>query len=113
MNTLKRISLALLVVVAIVSFAGVAVCEKKGDARKGKYLFRQHCRSCHQEGASATPLNPSDKTQAQWERTFEKEKYARLECHEEWDKRSEDELFNIMTYLRAHAIDSPAPAKCK
>ncbi len=113
MKTLKRISLAALAVLCILSFAGVAFSEPKGDERKGKYLFRKNCRTCHQEGASAKPLSPDSKTQAQWERTFEKEKYQRLECNAEWAKLSEEELLNVLTYLYAHAIDSPAPAKCK
>ena len=114
MKTLKRIGLALLVMVCMLSFANVAVfAEKKGDARKGKYAFRKTCRTCHKEGASAKPLNPDSKTQAQWERTFRKEKYEGYECHEEWAKLSEDDLLNIFTYLHAHALDSPSPAKCK
>lgn len=113
MNTLKRISLALLVIVCMLSFASVAVSENKGNPRKGKYLFRKQCRSCHKEGATAKDLSPSSKTQAQWERAFKKEKYEAYPCHEEWAKLSEQDLLDIFTYLRDHAIDSPAPAKCK
>ena len=113
MNMLKRISLAVVVMASLLTFATVALSENKGDERKGKYLFRKHCRACHKDGASAKPLNPDSKTQAQWERIFKKEKYQNFECHEEWAKRSEEELLNTFTYLRAHAIDSPSPAKCK
>lgn len=85
----------------------------KGNSRKGKFLFRNNCRECHQDGASAKALNPDSKTQAQWARAFEPDKYKELACKAEWEKRSAEELLDIYTYLYDHAFDSPSPAKCK
>lgn len=85
----------------------------KGNARKGKHLFRSTCRTCHQDGASAKALGPDSKTQAQWTRTFEPEKHKEFACKAEWEKLSAEDLNDIYTYLYDHAFDSPSPAKCK
>lgn len=80
-----------------------------GNDRKGKYLYRKNCRTCH-DGSKAKALSPNSKTQAQWGRMFER--YERLECTEEWSKLSQDDLQDIYTYLHNHAYDSPQPATC-
>ncbi|MCF8105838.1 MAG: cytochrome c [Desulfohalobiaceae bacterium] len=82
----------------------------EGNGRKGKYLYRKSCRSCH-DGGSAAELSPNSQTQAQWQRTFAK--YERLECAEEWKKLERDDLTDIYTYLYDHAYDSPQPATCE
>lgn len=81
-----------------------------GNDRKGKYLYRKTCRTCH-DGSSAQALSPNSKTQAQWQRAFEK--YDRLKCAVEWKKMSNEELTDIYTYLYDHGYDSPQPATCK
>lgn len=80
-----------------------------GNGRKGKYLYRKSCRTCH-DGSQATELAPNSKTQAQWERTFSR--YERLECVEEWEKLSDQDLTDIFTYVFDGAYDSPQPATC-
>ncbi len=90
---------------------GTSSAIEKGNERKGKYMFRKNCRSCHIEGASATPLNPNSKTQAQWERAFDR--FERFECADEWNKISESDRTDILTYLYSHAFDSPSPATCE
>ncbi len=90
---------------------GTTTAVEKGNERKGKYLFRKNCRSCHQEGKTAAPLNPNTKTQAQWERAFER--FERFECADEWKKLSEPEQGDIFAYLYNHAFDSPSPATCE
>lgn len=109
----RRIITVLVSLAFLVTFAGAALSGQKGNPRKGKYLFRKQCRSCHKKGASAKELSPSSKTQAQWKRAFRKDKYQGYECHKEWKKLSEKDLLDIFTYVHSHAIDSPAPAKCK
>lgn len=81
-----------------------------GNGRKGKYLYRKNCRTCH-DGGTAEALSPNTKTQAQWQRTFGK--YERLECAAEWKKLEQDDLTDIYTYLYDHAYDSPQPATCE
>ena len=102
-----------LALTTLLSIVAISASAQEGNARKGKYLFRNSCRECHKEGATATPLSPDSKTQAQWERTFKPENYQALACKDEWAKHSEEELQDIFTYLHEHAYDSPSPAKCK
>ncbi|OQX63494.1 MAG: hypothetical protein B5M56_02735 [Desulfococcus sp. 4484_241] len=95
-----------LLVTAGMSIAG----QKAGNEKKGKYLFRKNCRSCHIDGGSAKALSPNSKTQAQWDRAFKK--HERLQCADEWKKLSEKDLKDILSYLYNHAFDSPSPATC-
>jgi len=95
----------------VITFISAGLAFDAGNERKGKYLFRQNCRSCHTDGDSATPLNPTSKTQAQWERAFDR--YERLECADEWAPLSESDRKDILTYLYNHAFDSPSPATCE
>lgn len=97
----------------VLGFSTVSFSADKGNARKGKHLFRATCRACHQDGASAKALSPDSKTQAQWTRTFEPGKYKELTCNAEWEKLSAADQNDIYTYLHEHAFDSPSPAKCK
>ena len=104
------------VIVALVVFfctLGLAMASGQftndGNGRKGKYLYRKNCRTCH-DGSQATELAPNTKTQAQWERTFSR--YSRLECADKWEELSEQDLTDIFTYLYDHAYDSPQPATC-
>lgn len=92
------------------ALANTAAAFEKGNERKGKYMFRKNCRSCHTEGGSAEPLNPVSKTQAQWERAFDR--YERFECADEWESLSESDRIDVLTYLYDHAVDSPSPATC-
>ncbi len=85
----------------------------EGNARKGKHLFRNSCRQCHQEDGEATPLGPDSKTQAQWERAFRPENYQQYQCKDTWAEMPQEDLEDIFTYLHKHAFDSPSPAKCK
>ncbi|SOB58629.1 Cytochrome c family protein [Pseudodesulfovibrio profundus] len=78
-----------------------------GNARKGKFLYRKNCRSCH--GTSASDLSPSSKTQAQWTATFADT--GKIQCSGDWTI-SEQDLNDIFTYLHDYASDSPSPAKC-
>ena len=95
----------------VIATAGISPAAEEGNERKGKYMFRSNCRTCHKDGASAPALNPNSKTQAQWERAFEK--YERLDCAAEWNKLSEQDRKDILTYLTKYAFDSPSPATCE
>ena len=107
----KKLSIAAIIMVFLVVSITFAMAEGKGNARKGKYLFRKPCRSCHMEGGSATELSPVSKTQAEWQKTFDNA--GDLKCKDEWAKLSEKDTVDIYSYLHGHAFDSPSPAKCK
>ena len=79
-----------------------------GNARKGKYLFRKHCRSCH--GASAGDLSPSSKLQKEWRAL--KADTSSIPCKADWEGLSDSDLNDIFTYMIDFAKDSPSPAKC-
>jgi len=110
----KKILIITLVSFLIGSFFAIALAADSftndGNDRKGKYLYRKNCRPCH-DGTSAAVLSPNTKTQAQWQRAFEK--YERLDCVEKWKELSHAELNDIYTYLYNHAYDSPQPATCQ
>jgi len=79
-----------------------------GNARKGKFLYRKNCRSCH-SGEQAKDLSPADMTQAEWTATFADT--AKIKCSSDWTINEKD-LNDIFTYLHDYAKDSPSPAKC-
>lgn len=114
MNKGKKILSMTVIALLIGSFFSISLAAdaftNDGNDRKGKYVFRKNCRSCH-DGTKASSLSPNSKTQAQWQRTFEK--YERLECVAEWKKNSDSDLKDIYTYLYNHGYDSPQPATCK
>jgi hypothetical protein len=64
--------------------------------------------------ASAKPsLNPSDRTQAEWEAMYDARDFTAFGCLDEWGTLSDEEVTDIFTYLYAHASDSPTPLQCK
>ena len=103
-----------LIMALIVMLAGVSVSfalEADGNSRKGKYLFRKSCRSCHAEGQAAKDISPVDMTQAQWKKLFTD--YKKIPCYGDWKNVSDKSAKDIYSYLYNHAKDSPSPAKCK
>ncbi len=99
----------------ILGFLGTAMAD--GNYRKGKYLFRKNCRSCHMENApgpqQAKVLEPSTYTMSEWTAAFAPEKASTYPCKAEWDKAGEAGIQDIYSYLYKFAKDSPTPAKCK
>ncbi len=93
----------------LTALAAAANYKPDGDERKGKYLYRKNCLSCH-DGSKAKELYANTKTQAQWKSSFKR--HERFECKKQWEKRSKQDLIDIFTYLYKHAYDSPQPAKC-
>jgi mono/diheme cytochrome c family protein len=101
----------MIIVFLLLTVVGLVLAEDTGNARKGKYLFRKNCRTCHGEGGSGKELSPISKTQAQWEAVFKS--IDELQCSAEWQKLSETDLADMHAHLWGHAYDSPSPAKCK
>ena len=108
---LKKTGSAMIVLVFLLASIGLAIAADKGNARKGKYLYRKNCRTCHIDGGSAKELSPVSKTQAQWQRVFKN--IDKLQCKDEWSKLSKKDLADVYAHLWGHAFDSPMPAKCK
>ena len=108
---LKKIGAILIIMVFLLVSIGMVMAQGKGNARKGKYLFRKNCRACHVEGGTAKALSPIDKTQAKWEEVFNA--IDKLPCSKEWAKLSEKDRSDMYAHLWGHAYDSPSPAKCK
>jgi len=96
--------------VVLVLVASVALAAPKGNPKKGKYLFKKTCKVCHVEGAEGGKLTPLAKTQAQWDRFFEKtgHKANPAILDDLGDKKKND----IWKFLYDHAADSPQPQTC-
>jgi mono/diheme cytochrome c family protein len=107
----KKIGTILIIMVFLFAAIGIVMAADNGNARKGKYLFRKNCRTCHAEGGSAKELSPISKTQAEWQVVFDS--YKQLNCIATWDKLSDKDRLDMYAYLYGHAFDSPSPAKCK
>lgn len=107
----RHLSLAVAFAVLLALSAGFAFAADSmgGNARKGKYLYRKNCRSCH--GVDASDLSPASKTQAEWKKLFDG--MASLPCRAKWpaDMSAED-MKDTFSYLYDYAKDSPSPAKC-
>jgi len=105
MKTLKLITISLL----LVAFCGSSVLAVEGgNDRKGKYLFKKSCKTCHSDGAEGGVVTPLSKTMSQWDRFFEKKKHAPAG----WEGFSEQDLLDIQQFLYDHAVDSDQPETC-
>ena len=94
--------LAMAALVATVAFAA-----EGGNPKKGKHLFKKNCKECHVEGAEGKALTPLSKTQAQWDRFFEKGEHK--DCLK---GLSEQDIKDINQFLYEHAADSDQPETC-
>ena len=105
MRTIKLITISLL----LVAFCGSSVLAVEGgNGRKGKYLFKKSCKSCHTDGAEGGVVTPLSKTMGQWDRLFNKSKHPA----ESWEVFSEQDLIDINQFLFDHAVDSDQPETC-
>jgi mono/diheme cytochrome c family protein len=107
----RKVGSMLLVMSFLFVTIGVVIADDTGNARKGKYLYRKNCRSCHMEGAEGKELSPISKTQAEWQKVFDNR--SELPCKDQWAKLSEKDINDMFAHLHGHAFDSPSPAKCK
>lgn len=108
----------LLVTFAAVAFIGsalplptISAADKGGNEAKGRYYFKQTCKTCHVKGASGGEITPLNKTQAQWKAYFAAAKHAKGK--EPLNKVMPDEqIRDVATFLIAHAADSLQPETC-
>jgi cytochrome c5 len=109
---MKKIVLALALVVGF-TYA-YALDQNKGDVAKGKQLYREVCRSCH-DGSKAKKLTPMHKTMAQWKRLFDNDMAKLKEKHqgnEQFNKISSDDFVHIYRFVMEGALDSEQPQTC-
>lgn len=101
----------LLLTLLLVAFAANTVLAAEGgNPKKGKYLFKKHCKSCHVDGSEGGALTPLSKTQAQWDRFFERDKHEKKP--EVLEGLSDQDIKDIQQFLFDHAADSPQPQTC-
>lgn len=103
----KKLKLLLLLTLAAL-VAASAFAAEGGNPRKGKHLYKKSCKECHGSGAAAGELTPMSKTQAQWDRFFDKKKHD----EDAWKNLSGQDLQDIQQFLFDHAADSPQPQTC-
>ena len=89
-----------------------SIAGERGNARKGKYIFRSNCRPCHRAGGKARPMGPYQRKIKEWESIFAKDKYKEFKCKNAWEKLSQQELLDMLQYMRDGAIDSKVPRGC-
>ena len=92
-----------LMIVAFTVTSAFAAIEKPSNYKKGKYLYKKNCKTCHTKSAS-------DKTMAQWERIYKKGKLKGGQAA--WEKLDKDDLHRVFFYLYDHAKDSAQPETC-
>jgi cytochrome c5 len=100
--------IALLAMVALCS--GTALAASGGNAKKGKYLFKKNCKTCHVAGAEGKAVTPLSKTQAQWDRFMDADKHKGKP--QAWKEFSAQDLKDIQQFLFDHAADSDQPETC-
>ena len=84
---------------------------QKGNEAKGKFYFKQNCKSCHVKDAQGGEITPLSKTQAQWQAYFTKGKH--MKGAEPLTKYlTPEQLNDALTFLYNHAVDSPQPETC-
>lgn len=103
-------SLITVLAAAFILLAGLNLAQAEGNWRKGKYLFRKNCRTCHAAGGEAKELSPVTFKQAQWQAIFDGDKFP---CQDKWPQMKAGSMKDIYAHLHGHAADSPSPAKCK
>jgi hypothetical protein len=105
MNYRKPIIISLL----LIAFGVTSVLAVDGgNPKKGKYLFKKNCKSCHTEGAEGGQVSPLTKTMAQWDKFFSDNKHP----EGVWNDFSEKDLLDINQFLFDHAVDSDQPETC-
>ncbi len=90
--------------------ATVALAAEGGNPKKGKYLYKKSCKACHATEAEGKELTPLSKTQAQWDRFFDKGDHPNKA--EAWKGLSEQDIKDINQFLFDHAADSDQPETC-
>ena len=120
----KRILILAIVLVAAVSWAGLALA---GDDETtplakmdGKELFRNVCKQCHGPDAAAGEYTPMTLIQEQWEEFFDTnlaDTHKDVTCPKDKSKKmldvlDKDMIKKIRAFCVDHAADSESPMTC-
>lgn len=108
---LGGVALASLGVLTPVLAPPAHAADQKGSESKGRYYFRQTCKTCHTKGAAGGEVTPLNKTQAQWKSYFAAGKHNHGK--EALTKvMSDEQVRDVAAFLREHASDSLQPETC-
>jgi mono/diheme cytochrome c family protein len=105
---MKTLLKPVLILTLILFVASTVLAAEGGNPRKGKHLFKKTCKTCHGSDGAGGEVTPMTKTQAQWDRLFEKKKHDQ----KAWEGLSDQDLKDIHQFLFDHAADSPQPQTC-
>lgn len=105
---MKKTLQSILALALILVFAASVLAAEGGNPRKGKYLYKKNCKTCHGAGGEGGELTPMSKTMAQWDRFFEKMDHDPAAMK----GLSEQDLKDINQFLFDFAADSDQPATC-
>lgn len=104
---MKRLSV---LVTLLIAFSLAAPSAHAANWRKGKALFKDNCLSCHDDKSDSVKVSPGDKTKAQWNRFFDRDKHEAKP--EVFNKLSKKDLENLKSYLDKYSLDSAKPGTC-
>jgi cytochrome c5 len=91
------------------------------DVEEAQRLYREHCRTCHDDGSPHGEYTPLTLIQAQWERFFDR-KFERI--HRKvtdpnfndvpvTEAISDEDLAKIRQFAIDHAADTDQPMTCE
>ena len=105
---MKRMQSTIITLTLLALTTSFALAAEGGNPKKGKYLYKKSCKTCHVAGSEGGELTPLSKTQAQWDRFFEKNGEG---CPGHADA-AESDLKHVQQFLFDHAADSDQPETC-
>lgn len=102
-----------LMTLAALAALAAPLSAKAGSELKGKFYFKKSCKPCHVEGQPGKVVTPLVKTQAQWKAYFAANKHKHgTEKLGTGTTLKPEQMKDVMTFLVAHASDSPQPMTC-
>jgi cytochrome c5 len=107
---MKHATKTILVIALVTLMASMALAAEGGNPKKGKYLFKKNCKTCHGAAAAGGELTPLSKIQRQWDRFFEKNNSDCLKHLK--GQINETDLRHTWQFLYDHASDSDQPETC-
>lgn len=108
-HSIIRFAITVLMAAGLASISIAATA--KGNDGKGRYYFKQTCKTCHVKGADGKEVTPLTKTMAQWKTYMLKGKHHG--GAEALTKvMTADQLRDVETFLVSHAADSLQPETC-
>jgi mono/diheme cytochrome c family protein len=101
----------ILTLALLLSLAVAVSAASKGSETKGKYYFKQTCKTCHTKGAAGGEITPLNKKMTQWSAYFQAGKHGHGK--EPLTKyMSDEQLRDVQAFLTNHAADSLQPETC-